>query len=117
MGVAQTVTGSLVQASRSGSVVTLRLNRPEKLNPLNPDLCRELLHGLLQASDDKSVRAVMITGAGRGFCGGGDVDFLREARSRRAVRDLEGLLKLGKEICVAIATMPKDTATAAPTNH
>lgn len=102
----------LVAEHRNGAVVTLRLNRPEKLNALNPDLCRELLHGLLRASEDKTVRAVMLTGSGRGFCGGGDVDFLREARSRRSVHDLEALLKLGKEICVAIATMPKVVVAA-----
>jgi 2-(1,2-epoxy-1,2-dihydrophenyl)acetyl-CoA isomerase len=112
MGAAQPVTGSLVTEQRAGSVVTLRLNRPEKLNALNPDLCRELLHGLLRASDDKTVRGVMLTGAGRGFCGGGDVEFLRDARTRRSVHDLEALLKLGKEICVAIATMPKVVVAA-----
>jgi len=108
---AQTVTG-LVAEHRNGAVVTLRLNRPEKLNALNPDLCRELLHGLLRASEDKTVRGVMLTGSGRGFCGGGDVDFLREARTRRSVHDLDALLKLGKEICVAIATMPKVVVAA-----
>jgi 2-(1,2-epoxy-1,2-dihydrophenyl)acetyl-CoA isomerase len=112
MSVAQTTTGSFVITERTGAVVTLRLNRPERLNALNPDLCRQLLQGLLRASDDKTVRAVMITGAGRGFCGGGDVDFLRDARARRSVRDLEVLLKLGKEICVAIATMPKAVVAA-----
>src|SRR5271170_256625 len=112
MSVAQPMTGSFVLTERTGAVVTLRLNRPERLNALNPDLCRQLLQGLLRASDDKTVRAVMITGAGRGFCGGGDVDFLRDARTRRSVRDLEVLLKLGKEICVAIATMPKAVVAA-----
>src|SRR5271169_6558945 len=107
MSVAHPTTGSLVITERTGAVVTLRLNRPDRLNALNPDLCRQLLAGLLRASDDKTVRAVMITGAGRGFCGGGDVEFLRDARSRRSVHDLEALLKLGKEICVAIAGMPK----------
>jgi 2-(1,2-epoxy-1,2-dihydrophenyl)acetyl-CoA isomerase len=112
METTQTVTGPLVTEQRTGAVVTLRLNRPDRLNALNPDLCRQLLHGLLRASDDKTVRAVMITGAGRGFCGGGDVEFLRDARTRRSVHDLEALLKLGKEICVAIATMPKVVVAA-----
>ncbi len=112
MGATQTVAGPLVTEQRTGAVVTLRLNRPDRLNALNPDLCRQLLAGLLRASDDKAVRAVMITGAGRGFCGGGDVEFLRDARSRRSVHDLEALLKLGKEICVAIAGMPKVVVAA-----
>lgn len=92
---------------KSGSVLTLRLNRPEKLNALTAPMCRALLHALLVAADDKSVRAVVLTGAGRGFCAGGDLDSIREARNRKSVKDLEEFLIAGKEICLAIASMPK----------
>ncbi len=107
MGAAQQSANSLVLEERSGPVLTLRLNRPEKLNPFNPEMCGVLVHALLRASDDRSVRAVVITGVGRGFCAGGDLDFIRDARSRKSVRDLEELLKLGKELCLVIASMPK----------
>lgn len=112
MGSTQQTATSPVLEERDGAVVTLRLNRPEKLNALNPDLCRELLQGLLRAAEDKSVRAVVLTGAGRGFCGGGDVNYLRDARNRRSVPDLTALLSLGKEICLLIATMPKIVVAA-----
>ena len=59
---------------RSGAVLTLRLNRPDKLNALTTPMCRALLHSLLVAADDKSVRAIVITGAGRAFCAGGDLE-------------------------------------------
>src|ERR1700722_20737175 len=108
MGVTQThVANQLVLEERSGAVLTLRLNRPEKLNALNPELCRTLVQGLLRASEDKSVRAVVLTGAGRGFCSGGDIDFMRDARNRKAVNEFKEMLETGKEICVAIASMPK----------
>jgi 2-(1,2-epoxy-1,2-dihydrophenyl)acetyl-CoA isomerase len=107
MGVTQKAASSPVIEKREGAVVTLSLNRPDRLNALYPDLCRELLHGLLRAADDKSVRAVVITGSGRGFCGGGDVQYLRDARNKKSVPELEALLSLGKEICIAIATMSK----------
>lgn len=107
MGVTQTATGPLVLEERSGAVVTLRLNRPEKLNALNPELCRELVHALLRAADDRSVRTVVLTGAGRGFCSGGDINYIRDARMRGSLRDFQALLEVGKEICLAIATMPK----------
>jgi 2-(1,2-epoxy-1,2-dihydrophenyl)acetyl-CoA isomerase len=108
MGVTQKqVATQLVLEERSGSVLTLRLNRPEKLNALNPDLCRTLVHSLLRASEDRSVRAVVLTGAGRGFCSGGDIDFMREARSRKAVNEFKPMLEMGKEICLAITSMPK----------
>ncbi len=107
MGAAQRSVNSLVLEERSGAVVTLRLNRPEKLNPFNPAMCGALVQALLRAGDERSVRAVVITGVGRGFCAGGDLDYIRDARSRKSVQDLEELLKLGKELCLAIATMPK----------
>jgi len=107
MGATQTATGPLVLEERTGAVVTLRLNRPEKLNALNPELCRELVHALLRAADDRTVRTVVLTGAGRGFCAGGDINYIHEARSRKSVRDFQALLEVGKEVCLAIATMPK----------
>jgi 2-(1,2-epoxy-1,2-dihydrophenyl)acetyl-CoA isomerase len=107
MSVAQQVGSQVVLEERSGAVITLRLNRPEKLNALNPEVNRSLVHALLRARDDKSVRAVVLTGAGRGFCSGGDVNYFRELRTRKAVHEFEVFLKIGKEICLAIATMPK----------
>jgi 2-(1,2-epoxy-1,2-dihydrophenyl)acetyl-CoA isomerase len=96
-----------VVEERSGGVLTIRLNRPQKLNALDLDICRLLVHSLLRGADDKSVRVIVLTGAGRGFCAGGDLNFIREARNRRAAGDLEAMLLVGKEICLAIATTPK----------
>jgi len=107
MGATPIAASPLVLEERSGSVMTLRLNRPEKLNALNPDMCRALVHGLLRASEDKSVHAVVLTGAGRGFCSGGDINFMRDARERRAIGEFRQMLETGKEICLAIASMPK----------
>ncbi|HXW54427.1 MAG TPA: enoyl-CoA hydratase [Candidatus Cybelea sp.] len=102
----------VVIEERSGALLTLRLNRPQKLNALTPEMGRSLVHALLRAADDKQVRAVMITGAGRAFCAGGDLDLLRDVRKRRASHELEALLVSGKEICVAIATMTKPVIAA-----
>ncbi|MFZ3201226.1 MAG: enoyl-CoA hydratase-related protein [Candidatus Acidiferrales bacterium] len=97
----------LVQEERSGDVVTLRLNRPEKLNALNLEMAQALLKGLLRAEDDISVRAVVLAGKGRAFCSGGDLDQIRDARARRARGEIESFLVAGKEICLAMASMPK----------
>ncbi len=107
MGATQQATRQLVLEERSGAVLTLRLNRPEKLNALNPDLARALVQALLRAGDDKSVRAVVLTGAGRGFCAGGDIDYIRDARTEAFGARLPGSARAGKEVCLAIASMPK----------
>jgi 2-(1,2-epoxy-1,2-dihydrophenyl)acetyl-CoA isomerase len=108
MSVTQQRSGNqAVLEERSGSILTLRLNRPEKLNALDTETCRSLVHSLLRAADDKSVQVIMLTGAGRAFCAGGDLARIREARSRRAVAEFQSLLVSGKELCLAIATMPK----------
>ncbi|MBN8610900.1 MAG: enoyl-CoA hydratase/isomerase family protein [Deltaproteobacteria bacterium] len=56
-----------------GPIVTLTLNRPERKNPLGPEMVNELLWALDDARDDASVRVVVITGAGNAFSGGGDL--------------------------------------------
>jgi enoyl-CoA hydratase/carnithine racemase len=55
-----------------GAVRILTMNRPDKLNALNSELTDALLKGLETARDDESVRAVVVTGAGRAFCAGAD---------------------------------------------
>jgi 2-(1,2-epoxy-1,2-dihydrophenyl)acetyl-CoA isomerase len=112
MGATQHAVSQLVQVEHAGNIVTLRLNRPEKLNALNVELARALVQALVHAGDDKTVRAIVITGAGRGFCAGGDLQLLRDVRKRHAIHELEHLLVAGKEICMAIATMPKPVIAA-----
>jgi 2-(1,2-epoxy-1,2-dihydrophenyl)acetyl-CoA isomerase len=64
--------------TREGRVLTITLNRPDVLNAFNADLHRALAAGLKEARAD-DVRAVVITGAGRGFCVGQDLTEFREA--------------------------------------
>jgi 2-(1,2-epoxy-1,2-dihydrophenyl)acetyl-CoA isomerase len=67
-----------VETSRDGAVLTITLNRPDVLNALNNDMHRGLAAALKDARDG-GVRAVVITGAGRGFCVGQDLTEFREA--------------------------------------
>ena len=67
-----------VETSRDGAVLTITLNRPDVLNAFNADMHRALSAGLRDARDG-SVRAVVVTGAGRGFCVGQDLTEFREA--------------------------------------
>ena len=68
----QTPASFLLEKSPSG-IVTITLNRPERLNALTFEVYRELTDTFASLSQQQDVRAVVITGAGRGFCSGGDV--------------------------------------------
>src|ERR671937_309195 len=67
-----------VERSRAGAVLTITLNRPDVLNALNGALHAALGSALKEARDPE-VRAVVLTGAGRGFCVGQDLTEFREA--------------------------------------
>jgi enoyl-CoA hydratase/carnithine racemase len=57
----------------SERVLTITLNRPERLNAWTAQMGRELIAALDRADEDDEVRAVIVTGAGRGFCAGADL--------------------------------------------
>lgn len=64
---------ALVLSSLSGSVLTLTLNRPQALNSFTSAMHAELADALAAAETDRSVRCLVLTGAGRGFCAGQDL--------------------------------------------
>jgi 2-(1,2-epoxy-1,2-dihydrophenyl)acetyl-CoA isomerase len=68
-----------VSVYRSGAAVKLELNRPDRRNALNSQLRVDLLEAVQDVAEDDEVRAVLLTGAGRGFSSGAD---LREDRQR-----------------------------------
>ena len=83
-------------------IATITLNRPERLNAITFEVYRELTDFLAQLRDDKDVRVVVITGAGRAFCSGGDVrDIIGELQGS----DAEGLLDFTRLTCELIHNM------------
>lgn len=62
-----------LQYQVADGVLTITLHRPDKLNAFTPTMCRELIDAFDQADRDDAVRAVIVTGAGRGFCAGADL--------------------------------------------
>ncbi|MBI3968442.1 MAG: enoyl-CoA hydratase/isomerase family protein [Chloroflexi bacterium] len=63
---------------RHGGVAKLIMNRPEALNALSDQMRREFVPALAEIKGDPSIRVVVLTGAGRAFCAGGDVKYFAE---------------------------------------
>jgi 2-(1,2-epoxy-1,2-dihydrophenyl)acetyl-CoA isomerase len=76
-----------VETSRDGAVLTITLNRPDVLNAFTAEMHRQLV-GAFKEARSEDVRAVVITGAGRGFCVGQDLNEFGEA-----ARDIAGRLR------------------------
>jgi enoyl-CoA hydratase/carnithine racemase len=83
-------------------IATITLNRPERLNAITFEVYRELTDFFAQLRDDKDVRVVVITGAGRAFCSGGDV---RDIIGQLQGSDAEGLLDFTRLTCELIHNM------------
>jgi enoyl-CoA hydratase/carnithine racemase len=103
-------------------VATITLNRPDKLNAWTPTIRAELKEAFAAAAADEGVRAIIVTGAGRGFCAGADMEAMSaslasgEDRSKRAIPEvatdpgpgkdfdqpLTYPLKVGKPVIAAI---------------
>lgn len=92
-----------------GPVAVVQLNRPEVHNALDPALCIRLQRSLEQLDGDPEVRAIVLTGAGRSFCSGDDLNIVREADGdafHRAIEQLQSvtrcLLDLRKPVICAL---------------
>ncbi len=95
---------SAVLSSVQDGILTLTLNRPAVLNSMNPELLTQLYAGLSQAKSDDSVRVVLLTGTGRGFCAGADLN----TNSMRTGRDVEDAMRqLYHPIILAMRQLPK----------
>jgi 2-(1,2-epoxy-1,2-dihydrophenyl)acetyl-CoA isomerase len=97
-----------VETQRDGAVLTITLNRPDVLNAFNGALHKALNAALKEARDDE-IRAVVITGAGRGFCVGQDLTEFREApgdigdRLRSTYHpNIDAIRKLEKPVIAAV---------------
>ncbi|MFS8976562.1 enoyl-CoA hydratase-related protein [Cupriavidus necator] len=99
----------LYQASEG--VATLTLNRPDVLNAMNAELMSALREGVERAAADSEVRAVLLTGAGRGFCAGADLAARQSGGN--GLSDSGALLRERYHpIILALRQMPKPVVTA-----
>lgn len=90
-------------------IATLTLNRPDRLNALSTPILDGLLEALPRLGADAEIAVVVLTGAGRGFCAGGDVKSMAEGSSQLGVEDAVERLRGRMEVSRLLHEIPKPT--------
>jgi 2-(1,2-epoxy-1,2-dihydrophenyl)acetyl-CoA isomerase len=91
-------------------IATLTFNRPERMNALSTPIMEGLLHGLPRLAGDPAVKVVVLTGAGRAFCAGGDVKSMAEGGGeRRSAAEATAHLRSRMEVSRILHELPKPT--------
>ncbi|HEY0593868.1 MAG TPA: enoyl-CoA hydratase-related protein [Thermoanaerobaculia bacterium] len=98
---------TLILSETLHRVATITLNRPETLNAFGGTMREELVAALDAAAADPEVRCIVLTGAGRAFCSGGDVDAMRRMQQEGDAAAFRGTLEAGRSVVARIRAMPK----------
>jgi 2-(1,2-epoxy-1,2-dihydrophenyl)acetyl-CoA isomerase len=101
-----------INVSEADGIMTITLNRPDKLNSFIGHMRRDLADALEHAGSERHVRVVILTGAGRAFCAGGDVEFMAELMERRDSEEFARILGAGRRVILAIRQMTKPVIAA-----
>jgi 2-(1,2-epoxy-1,2-dihydrophenyl)acetyl-CoA isomerase len=102
----------VILEGKHDGIATLLLNRPERLNALNNELAMAVNEALGRIAADQSVSVVVITGAGRAFCAGGDLGALGKSRQCGSIDEVEPLLRAGMQMVLRMRTMPQPVIAA-----
>ncbi|HET6979720.1 MAG TPA: enoyl-CoA hydratase [Pyrinomonadaceae bacterium] len=101
-----------IQVAETDGIATITLNRPDKLNSFIGHMRRDLAEALEHAGSDRNIRVVIITGAGRAFCAGGDIAFMAELMQRHDAEEFSRILGAGRRVILAIRQMTKPVIAA-----
>src|SRR5688572_1568603 len=96
-----------ILTTESEGILTITLNRPEKLNAFIGHMRRDLAEALEHAGSNRNIRVIIITGAGRAFSAGGDIGFMAELMKRRDSEEFSRILGAGRRVILAIRQMTK----------
>ncbi len=84
----------------------LTINRPEKRNALHPELVRQMKSKIQEAAEDKLVKVLIITGEGKAFCAGADLEYLNEMRNYSSLQNEKDTRELA-ELFLSVYNFPK----------
>jgi 2-(1,2-epoxy-1,2-dihydrophenyl)acetyl-CoA isomerase len=96
-----------IETSTANGIATITLNRPEKLNAFTGTMREDLLAALRSCEREDAARAVVITGAGRAFCAGGDVESMASLQQTNDTASFRKLLDAGRNVVLQIVSMEK----------
>jgi 2-(1,2-epoxy-1,2-dihydrophenyl)acetyl-CoA isomerase len=91
----------------SGGVGTVTLNRPDKLNAFAGRMRQEIADAVRAMAEDSGVRVLVITGAGRAFCAGADIGYMKDLTARNDAEAFRSLVEAGREVVTIIRETPK----------
>jgi 2-(1,2-epoxy-1,2-dihydrophenyl)acetyl-CoA isomerase len=94
------------------SIGLLKLNRPEKLNAFGGPIRDEILDLLAKIASDDNIRVLVVTGEGRGFSAGGDIDHLKYLRENKDEAGFRSVLAKGQQITRTIRALSKPVIAA-----
>jgi len=104
--------GPVLLENISNGIVFLVMNRPEKLNSLNNELAIALNQAFERIGKNDAVRVVVLAGAGRAFCAGGDLAIIGKGREAKDVRQLEPILRAGMGAMLRMRLIPQPVIAA-----
>ncbi len=88
-------------------VGTITLNRPDKLNAFAGRMRQEVAAAVRAMADDDSARVIVITGAGRAFCAGADIGYMKDLGEKADSASLRALVEAGRSVVTTIRATPK----------
>lgn len=104
---------SEILVERRGPTALITLHRPDSLNALTVEMSHELHEALEGAAGLSGVHVIVITGAGRAFCSGGDITFMQEVMSKGGrFEDFRALVDSGRELMLAFQAIEKPVIAA-----
>jgi len=95
-----------------GPIGLLKLNRPDKLNAFGGPMRDEILDLLEKIRTDDALRVLVVTGEGRGFSAGGDIDHLKHLRENKDEQGFRTVLDKGQQIIRSMRALPKPVIAA-----
>lgn len=112
MSEAVSAPASVLLESVHDGIAVLVMNQPDRMNALNNELATALHGSLGRIAEDEAIRVVVLTGAGRAFCAGGDLGIIGKGRESSNVKQLEPILRAGMGAVLTIRTMPQPVIAA-----